>query len=330
MESKKKPLEEINTNQEEKLKIIPWEDFQQELARLSSLSSALHEANQKKSLIEEKLNSLVQLEADSLNWSNELDEMREKLEARKLVMGNMSMRSKIVRWKTKKQEEQLNSEIRSLLMSGTALSIASKRLQEANKSLAGERGYIRLRNLQKLLKIQQQFMVSQISMLYPVNVVIEQEIESNTSTSTRKSDATSLTISKHLSVHPFAKMNFFTDRKEAIRSATALGYIAHAVSLLAVYIKVPLRYPIRLGASRTYICDYSPPSFESLSEFMEFPLFLEGQETTRSSYAVFLLNKDLEQLLNFIGVESLGPRHVLENFRELMNNILSREYIINT
>lgn len=212
MESKKKPLEETNMEHEEQVKIVPWEDFQQELARLSSLSSALHEANQRKSLIQEKLNSLVQLEAKSLNWANELDEMQEKLEARKLVMGNMSMQSKAVRGKTKKQEEQLNSEIRSLLMAGTALSAASNRLQEANKSIAGERGFVHLQNLQKLLRAQQQFMVSQISLLYP---------------------ATLLTNSEHLNVRPFTKMNFFTDRKEALRSATALGYVAH-VSVLSL------------------------------------------------------------------------------------------------
>ncbi|KAL7611677.1 hypothetical protein Lser_V15G06137 [Lactuca serriola] len=344
MESKKKPLEETNNNKEEKSKIIPWEDFQQELARLSSLSSALDEANQKKSIIREKLNSFLQLEAESIKWSNELDEMREKLEARKLLMGNMSMRSKAVREKTKKQEEQLNSEIRSLLMVGSALSVATSRLQEANKSLRGEKGYAHhLQNLQKLLRMQQQFMVSQISLLYPVKVVIGHTRESYNliyiyshsqgKHDVQKSlDATSMTILGHLSVHPFTKMNFLTDKKEALSSATALGYIAHAVSLLALYIKVPLRYPIRLGASRTYICDYTPPLVESISEFtstkpIEFPLFLEGKETTRSAYAVFLLNKDLEQLLNFIGVESLGPRHVLANFRELLNNILSHEYI---
>lgn len=55
--------------------------------------------------------------------------MRENLEARKLVMGNMSMRSKVVEEKSKKQEEQLNSQIRSLLMAGTSLSVASRSLQ---------------------------------------------------------------------------------------------------------------------------------------------------------------------------------------------------------
>lgn len=351
MDPKKKSVKEKNTNHEEKVKIIHWEDFQQELARLSSLSSALNEAKEKKSLIQEKLNSHLQLEAESLSRSNKLDQMRENLEARKLVMGNMSMRSKVVEEKSKKQEEQLNSQIRSLLMAGTSLSVASRSLQEANNSLNGERGYVRLQNLQKLLRGRQQFMVSQIALLYPVKVVsghtCEQELESfsrssksGNPTGSKPMDAGSLTISGlHLTVLPFKKLSFFTDKKEVQRSATALGYVAHAVSLIAFYLEIPLRYPLRLGGSRTYICDYAPSVEPTSSDFtsislssstskpMEFPLFLEGQDTTRSAYAVFLLNKDLEQLLNCIGIESLGPRHVLANMKELLNNILSPEYI---
>ncbi|KAL4591079.1 hypothetical protein LXL04_004027 [Taraxacum kok-saghyz] len=356
MDPKKKSVKEKNTNREEIVKIIHWEDFQQELARLSSLSSALNEAKEKKSVIQEKLNSHLQLEAESLSRSNKLDQMRENLEARKLVMGNMSMRSKVVQEKSKKQEEQLNSQIRSLLMAGTSLSAASKSLQEANNSLNGERGYVHLRNLQKLLRGRQQFMVSQIALLYPVKVVTghtsDQELESFSSTSNKPTGnpsgskpmdnaAGSLTISGlHLTVLPFKKMSFFTDKKEVQRSATALGYVAHAISLIAFYLEIPLRYPLRLGGSRTYICDYAPSveptsssDFASISlpssssKPMEFPLFLEGQDTTRSAYAVFLLNKDLEQLLNFIGIESLGPRHVLANMKELLNNILSQQYI---
>lgn len=57
-------------------------------------------------------------------------------------------------------------------------------LQEANRSLAGERGYANLKNIQKLLRVRQQYMVSQVSSLYPVKVVAghayEQELESFT------------------------------------------------------------------------------------------------------------------------------------------------------
>lgn len=76
-----------------------------------------------------------------------------------------------------------------------------------------------------------------------------------------------------------------------------------AVSLIASYLQVILRYPIRFGGSHSYILD-NAPSVEATSSDLslnaehstsvkrsEFPLFLEGQDTTRAAYAVFLLNK---------------------------------------
>ncbi|KAK3187892.1 hypothetical protein Dsin_027453 [Dipteronia sinensis] len=127
---------------QEKLQVIEWEDFEQEVARLWSLSSALKEAKEKKQSLEEKLQSLIQVKAESLNRSNELEEMREKLEARRSVMERMSTRSKVAAEDARMQEERLRMEVRSLLVSGTALSVARKRLQESNRLLAGERGYL--------------------------------------------------------------------------------------------------------------------------------------------------------------------------------------------
>ncbi|TYG78141.1 hypothetical protein ES288_D02G034200v1, partial [Gossypium darwinii] len=85
--------------------------------------------------------------------------------------------------------------------------------------------------------------------------------------------------------------------------AEALNTVTHAVSLIASYLQVPLRYPLRLGGSRSYINDHAAsidPASSDLSldttvsanvKPAEFPLFLEGQDTTRAAYAVFLLNK---------------------------------------
>ncbi|XP_038906453.1 UV radiation resistance-associated gene protein [Benincasa hispida] len=332
-------------------KVIEWEDFEQELARLWSLSSALEEAKQQKESLKQKLDSLIQVDAESVSRSNELAEMREKLEARKCIVENMGMRSKLASEDVKKQEESLSIEVRSLLVAGTALSKARKRLQESNRLLSGEEGYDRLKSLQKTLRRRQQFMISQVSFLYPVKISTgpakDQELESFPSTSrlgnssgSKPVNHGSLTIlGLNLNVLPFKKMSFFSDKKETQRSASALGYVAHAVSLISSYLKVPLRYPLRLGGSRSYICDYAPSieptSSVSLStalpdtdtKHVEFPLFLDGQDTTRAAYAVFLLNKDLEQLLNFIGVKSLGPRHILANLKELLRIIQSADYI---
>ncbi|XP_012481719.1 vacuolar protein sorting 38 isoform X1 [Gossypium raimondii] len=335
----------------ENVQLIEWEDFDNELARLWSLTSALKEANEKKQSLQEKLQSLIQVKTESLNKLNELEEMNERLEARKVVMANMSTRCKVATEHAKKQEEMLSTEVRSLLVAGTSLSVARKRLQEANRLLTEERGCVKLKNVQRMLRARQQYMISQVSLLYPVKILVgpaqEQELESYSSSSRLGNPSASKPVNQgsltilglNLTLLPFTKMSFFTDKKEVQRSATALGYVAHAVSLIASYLQVPLRYPLRLGGSRSYINDHASsidPASSDLSldttlsanvKPAEFPLFLEGQDTTRAAYAVFLLNKDMEQLLNFIGVKSLGPRHVLANLKELLRCVQSSEYI---
>ncbi|KAK8485567.1 hypothetical protein V6N12_046802 [Hibiscus sabdariffa] len=129
-------------------------------------------------------------------------------------------------------------------------------------------------------------------------------------------------------------------KTEVQRSASALGYAAHAVSLIASYLQVPLRYPLRLGGSGSHTNDHAP-SVESESSDLssdtalsanvkktEFPLFLECQDTTRAAYAVFLLNKVKLRLLSAKEVvEMHGPRHVLANLKELLRPVQSSEYI---
>ncbi|KAK6914295.1 UV radiation resistance protein/autophagy-related protein 14 [Dillenia turbinata] len=327
------------------LRVIQWEDYEHELATLVSLSSALQEAKEKKQSLQHKLESHIQVQAESLSRSNELDEMRQRLDARKSVMDNMSTHTKVAKEDIKSKEEALSSEIRSLLVAGTALRVGSKRLEDAINLLYGERDNLQLMSWQKMLRKRQQFMVSQVSFLYPVKYFVGQarelELESipGNRTFTGSKPQRSLSIAGlQLSMLPMQK-SYFSDKKEVQRSATALGYVAHAVSLVASYLEVPLRYPVRLGGSHSHIIDYAPSFEPSLFDMstsdmypanqkpLEFPLFLEGQDATRAAYAVFLLNKDIEQLLNFIGVKSLGPRHVLANLKELLRTIASPEYI---
>lgn len=46
---------------DEKVKVLQWEDYEQELARLCSLTAALNEAKQNKQLLEEKLQSTLRV-----------------------------------------------------------------------------------------------------------------------------------------------------------------------------------------------------------------------------------------------------------------------------
>ncbi|ONK78317.1 uncharacterized protein A4U43_C02F17190 [Asparagus officinalis] len=336
-------------------KIIEWEELQQELARLWSLSSALNKAKEKKEELSERIEAIIKVREEYLRQSNELEDMREKLEARKLTLGNLSMYTKRTLEDVGSQREQLCTKTRMLLVAGKTLSAAHQQLQEANKLLTGKRGHGNLKKLQKMLRSRQQYMITQVSTLYPVKALHEskEKIDSRRGSNKSRDSAGSslpnmskpeqvspLTISGlQLTAIPLKKMSFFSNKMDIQRSATVLGYIAHAVFLIASYLDVPLRYPLRLGGSRSYILDHGSSVESASSDLMahsiigvntkstEFPLFLEGQDATRAAYALFLLNKDLEQLLNYIGAESLGPRHCLANLKELTRIIQSQEYI---
>ncbi|KAL4203519.1 hypothetical protein AMTRI_Chr01g104310 [Amborella trichopoda] len=366
METEKESVSSSKDKEIGEPKVIAWEDLEQELARLWSLSSALKKAKEKKQALVQKLEPLIkQVNAESACRSNELQDMLQRLESRKWAMGNSLLHLKMTKEELQRHEEQLPSAVRSLLLASKQCSLASRQLDEAEKLLAGERGYGHLQHLQKLLRIRQQYMVTQVSSIYPVKCLVgktsEEKINSDHRGNTSEEDsvsssshvskpnnnnnnnteaASSLTIlGLPLPTPTLRKPSFFSDKKEAQRSATSLGYVAHAVSLIASYLDVPLRYPVHLGGSRSYIHDNAPsvdPVSSDLSlsssevvvspKPVEFPLFLEGQDTTRAAYAIFLLNKDLEQLLNHIGVESRGPRHVLANLKELISRILSHGF----
>ncbi|EOA27414.1 hypothetical protein CARUB_v10023549mg [Capsella rubella] len=325
----------------EDVKIIEWEEFDHELTRLWSLSSALKLATEKKLSLQPKLESLIQVSTESLRRTNELEEMRQRLEARKLLVDKTSIACKVTEQDVKKKEDNLSTEVRSLLVGGTTLSIAKSKLQ-SNCQLEGENGYAHLKIVTNKLRKRQQYMVSQVSFIYPLKIEAgpsqDQELESFPGTKPLSQGSVRI-LGLPFSMAPFTKMSFFTDKKEVQKLATALGYVAHAVSLIAPYLRVPIRYPLRLGGSKTYIRDYAPyiePSSSEMSlistldqnsKFVEFPLFLDGQDTTRAAYAVFLLNKNIEQLLNFVGEDSLGPRQVLANLKELIRIIQSPDYI---
>ncbi|KAK1294770.1 hypothetical protein QJS10_CPA16g01236 [Acorus calamus] len=339
------------------VKVVEWQDVRKELDRLCGLSSALAEAKRRKDPLSQKLQSLIQEREESLRWSNELEEMKERLEARKLVLDDLLTQSIRASGDAKSQREHLCVVIRPLLSAAETLSASHVKLEEDNKLLYGEGGHGHLKILRQMLRTRRRHMIAQVAAIFPVEGSFEQAPEvsmdtkyggsrsgncdgSQSSHVSRSPQMPSLSIlGLRVTVPPLKTMTLFYDTKELQRSAGALGYITHAVLLIASYLHVPLRYPLFLGGSRSYIHDYAPSielspsdltsnSVNGLgSKLTDFPLFLEGHNTTRAVYAIFLLNKDLEQLLDYMGIQSLGPHHVLANLRELLRIIQSEEFI---
>ncbi|CAN6325691.1 unnamed protein product [Urochloa humidicola] len=335
-------------------KVIHWEDLQQELARLWSLSTALQASRESKAHLAARLESGIQARRVFLEQDNELAEMRKSLQQHTDHLGDLKMNTKKSSEDVEDQRAQLCVSIRTLSVASKTLGQARNNLEEANKLLSGEDGRGRLTNIEQKLRTRQQYMVTQVAWIYPVKPLDEKSSDHKpvyTHTIMKASNAESILpdgsqkrplaiFGLQLSKPAAKKTGYFSDKTDFQKPSTVLGYAAHAASLIASYLNVPLRYPLRFGGSRSYVVDHSPSvelsSMTSVASsvppstsmrMMEFPLFFDGQETTRSAYAIFLLNKDIEQLLNYIGAESLGPRHVLANLKQLTTIIQSQQYI---
>ena len=95
--------------------------------------------------------------------------------------------------------------------------------------------------------------------------------------------------------------------------AAALGHTAHLVYLLSFYLSIPLPYPIKPYLSNSLIHD---PVSVSLPQ-RTYPLHPVNVHY-RFEYGVFLLNKNIEILLNKQGMRAFDIRHTLPNLKYLL------------
>jgi hypothetical protein len=107
------------------------------------------------------------------------------------------------------------------------------------------------------------------------------------------------------------------------QTATALGLVCHLVFILAKYLDIPLRYAVVPKCSRSYIINIQS------AHKGQYPLYSRGVDSSRFQYAVFLLNKNVEQLLDSRELGLKQPRELREtlpNLRKLLN-ILAQERV---
>ncbi|KAI9043420.1 putative UV radiation resistance protein (UVRAG) [Aspergillus affinis] len=95
--------------------------------------------------------------------------------------------------------------------------------------------------------------------------------------------------------------------------AAALGWTAHLVYMLSFYLSVAIPYPINPNLSHSLIQD---PVSAALPQ-RTFPLYPVNVHY-RFEYGVFLLNKDIEFLLNKQGLRVVDIRHTLPNLKYLL------------
>ena len=105
----------------------------------------------------------------------------------------------------------------------------------------------------------------------------------------------------------------YNDFDDATVSA-ALGYVAHVIYLLSFYIGVSLLYPVQPMGSRSFVRD----DISQIQGPRTFPLWMRGTAYFRFQYGVFLINKNVQQLMSRVGLHCIDIRYTLPNLKSLM------------
>lgn len=110
--------------------------------------------------------------------------------------------------------------------------------------------------------------------------------------------------------------------------AAALGHVAHVMLMLSFYLRQPLPYPVSPRSSNSSIEDpvsllktsaSVTQSYADERSLRTYPLFSKGVPRFRYEYGVFLLNKDVQILLeSAYSVRVLDIRQTLPNLKYLL------------
>ena len=107
------------------------------------------------------------------------------------------------------------------------------------------------------------------------------------------------------------------DASDPVVTAAALALVAHVVLLLSYYLSTPLPYPPTPHGSNSSIYDPISTTLHSPAA-RTFPLYQKGAVPFRFEYAVFLLNSDIELLMNKQRLRMVDLRHTLPNLKYLL------------
>ncbi|EEH15745.1 hypothetical protein PABG_05832 [Paracoccidioides brasiliensis Pb03] len=263
------------------------------LMRLANLDDCIQDALATREKLEVQINGILEKKLKDLNTLNRKSQAAEKLSAVKKATASTK---KQLRQSAKRKEEILAS----LLARRNAMA-HSRLSQEKTQSYLSE-AHLAMSSSENVLKITTEETMGQIrricedlQAIYPIEPVPE--------------EALSFTICGR----PLPNSTFEDMDKESV--AAALGYTAHLIYLLSFYLSVPLPYPVKPYLSQSFIQD--PISAGLAQRQRTFPLYPVNTHY-RFEYGVFLLNKNIEYLMNRMGLRVIDVRHTLPNLKYLL------------
>ncbi|KAI8975001.1 hypothetical protein BDB01DRAFT_765540 [Pilobolus umbonatus] len=328
------------------------------IVRLNSLKDCIFDTQTSSDEVRKQIQELIDGEEDGLRISREINYQKNRLCEKKALVIQQNKRMMVQKEKISKMKEQINLQQEILRNCDHRRSSRTADLDENEKVLDNN---VKMRQaVYETLNRRKKELIADLFSIYPIEQVNKQiffytphihtyththkytHIHTHTHTHTHMHKIyiyTLITLLKKERMITFflikIKKSYDDSQQFRIRGiylpnsvyegqnddliATALGYTAHLVSMLAYYLEIPLKYPTSPMGSRATIRD--PVSLINGSR--DFPLYAKGVDRYRFEYGVFLLNKNIEQLMNAYGLIVMDLRHTLPNIHYFIQAILT-------
>ncbi|OSD05786.1 hypothetical protein PYCCODRAFT_1405673 [Trametes coccinea BRFM310] len=255
-----------------------------------------------KMVVHNEVNALARELSEREAWVFELQQERSRVQ-----QNSRDLRSQI-----EARREELRQRRKVLAMARQAHDEDLAAESQTEDTISEER--VRLSSLRSIIPIMRSNLISIVSFIYPIELVSPPDLL-----------FTILDVPLPIPVgatDPAPPLTFPGHKEVSEDSvATALGYAAQVVQLLAAYMGHRLVYPVTCVGSRSMIKD----GISAMVGPRNFPLFSKGVDTYRFEYGVFLLNKDIEMLMTERNLRALDMRHTLPNLKNLLLTLTDNE-----
>ncbi|KAK6440356.1 hypothetical protein LTR95_003416 [Oleoguttula sp. CCFEE 5521] len=279
------------------------------LLKLGKLDDSIQDALEARNRLAKDLEDLINANRGALSERDQVTEARDRLKtieyAKKTVAKQME---KAQRQKSEKTSTLAN---RRELMA-TDLELRAKRrleIRQSADSLPSE--HAQQEQLRKNIESQRRRICEDLQVAYPIRPIPGKTLA--------------------FKIRDLQLPNSdILDNESSDNVAAALGHVAAVLQLLSFYLAQPLLYPLTPRGSTSTIYDpisLLKPSTTSAARSNDksqallrtYPLFTRGTPRFRFEYALFLLNKNIQVLLETtFHVRVLDIRHTLPNLKYLL------------
>ncbi|KAG1049484.1 hypothetical protein G6F43_008193 [Rhizopus delemar] len=267
------------------------------IIKLNTLKDCIFDTKRSSNEVKNDIQDILKKQEDGLRFNRALNQHKNKLLELESKIMQQKKTNNVLAQRAKDTKERIESIKKQLKQSMIRCKSGFENIQENGVILENN---IKMRHTMfQALNRRRKELIADLFCIYP----IEQSYDD----------------SQQFYIRGVCLPNSSYDGKNDESIATALGFTAHLVSMLAFYLEIPLRYPTKPMGSRATVKDL----ISLISGYREFPLYTKGVDQYRYEFGVFLLNKNIEQLMNAYGLIVMDLRHTLPNIHYFIQAILT-------